>query len=474
MAKVFKVVAAVIIGLGSADPDPDGRLVFRLLPTDGVFEDGTSFEGGRCMDGTPAGYYYGPPLGDPDRSSSLWVLNLLGGGGCGSEQGCLDWNATKGSSDTYNPDKRGIHFLNPDPSENQDFADAHHVDVIYCTGDSHSGQVQELSEENYGLYMDGHLNLKAIIQHLGKTIHDFVNMERFLLTGNSAGGKGVFHNCDWLNGFLNRHLDVLVKCAPRSGWFLPGFAEDEGRDPALWTKQYEYWKTDTTDPNEIELFMSPLVPQKMFLPENCLIENEEWKCMQAQTIYPNTQTPMFAVQNWFDTNKIESQMQVPDEALNTLEGYDYVAYFGRSMLASTGQVHDKPQDGLFLLSCFEHGIGEYSLDGVHWRDAVGDWFNDRVPARASGDTSHIYVDDCVSDPPGVPCNPQCTHLPAIGADGPTLSCEETAAFLLSDEVCEMDDPTPTQCQLCMTDNVDALVEVSCTPSQIHQFCMQFR
>merc|ERR1719491_815779 len=101
------------------------------------------------MDGSMAGYYYGPPS---SGSSTLWVIFLQGGGACSTEQACETWADAKGGrggSGIWKPTRQQGGTLSPDPAQNPDFHDAHHVYVPYCTGDTHAGQVTAPTEAQW-------------------------------------------------------------------------------------------------------------------------------------------------------------------------------------------------------------------------------------------------------------------------------------------------------------------------------------
>merc|ERR1719174_1453058 len=115
-------------------------------------------KGGRCLDGSRAGYYYSPPA---SGSSSLWNIFLEGGGGCSSKADCIHWGKVKGSSKKWAKSRQA--------KDDQDFVDAHQVWVPYCTGDVHSGQVVEPTSAQWGNYFCGHLNFQNILQHIFDT-----------------------------------------------------------------------------------------------------------------------------------------------------------------------------------------------------------------------------------------------------------------------------------------------------------------
>ena len=81
--------------------------------------------GGQCLDGSPAGFYYGAP---PSGKSDLWVISLEGGGACHDEASCLSRaNSSLGSSTYWSPQTKPKGLLNDDPAANPDFYSGHHV-----------------------------------------------------------------------------------------------------------------------------------------------------------------------------------------------------------------------------------------------------------------------------------------------------------------------------------------------------------
>ncbi len=76
------------MSFANADDDHDViNMTYVPLPD-------TTSPGGRCMDGSMAGYYIHPGVDD-----SLFTIFLKGGGGCSTEESCIARNGTQlGSS----------------------------------------------------------------------------------------------------------------------------------------------------------------------------------------------------------------------------------------------------------------------------------------------------------------------------------------------------------------------------------------
>eukprot|EP00730_Choanoeca_flexa_P006650 TRINITY_DN12195_c0_g1_i1.p4 TRINITY_DN12195_c0_g1~~TRINITY_DN12195_c0_g1_i1.p4 ORF type:complete len:138 (+),score=34.48 TRINITY_DN12195_c0_g1_i1:285-698(+) len=94
--------------------------------------------GGYCMDGTPAGYYYRPNAND--KHNNDWVIELEGGGACFSKATCDPRAKSRlGSSSYWTNETVGTSITSPNPFVNPDFAEWNHVFVPYCTSDVHAG-----------------------------------------------------------------------------------------------------------------------------------------------------------------------------------------------------------------------------------------------------------------------------------------------------------------------------------------------
>ena len=158
-----------------------------------------SSAGSRCLDGSAALYYYQPPPQEP-LSPPVWVMYLEGGANCFTEATCKARALTPlGSSNYWNatwtpvtsPTGTEYAILSDDAAANPDFVGAHKIFVPYCSADDHLG-MRTNTTATWGFYFSGHLNLRAIVQHLRTTNAAFrrtvVNApgSRVLLTGASA------------------------------------------------------------------------------------------------------------------------------------------------------------------------------------------------------------------------------------------------------------------------------------------------
>lgn len=350
----------------------------------------------------------------------------------------------------------------------QRFCNAHQIFVPYCTGDVHSGQVVEPTEAQWGNYFSGHLNFKNILQHIFDTMPAASQMEHVMFAGNSAGGYGVFTNCDYLQDYLSQQgTSAVVKCVANAGWFQPGFTEDH-TDPDATPSDWPSWSAGKS---------SPVVPSKVldiwqfYLPSNCVKargNKESWKCASVHVAYPYIKAPVFLVENQFDTAQITEQvLHLPVSKVTTSQGRDFIAYFGRAMRNSTNLIVNHPLgkkgDGLFHPSCFDHG-GFGKLSGYNYYEATNDWFFGR------GQIPSVLVDDCDMPSPGLPCNPTCKLVPTPApsptpSPSPSGGCEGALRSLCSEEM-----TGKRACLKCAQQHRDELGAHGCTPDQVNEIC----
>eukprot|EP01083_Nonionella_stella_P209737 759979_1 len=179
--------------------------------------------GGQCLDGSPAGFYYAPP---PSNTSDLWVIGIEGGGACHDEVKCMSRaNSSLGSSNYWPQTIKQAHVLSNDPLINPDFYSGHKVYCKYCSSDTWSGQRTKPSSnpDTWGLYFSGHLIFEHIMQYLAEKT-TFLDAKYILVTGGSAGGHATYINVDWLSAEFKQKgtNNATIKAAPWAGWVWAG------------------------------------------------------------------------------------------------------------------------------------------------------------------------------------------------------------------------------------------------------------
>ena len=278
-------------------PSPGSDLLTKIL----LDNSDPSAVGGRCLDGSPAGYHYGEAKLD---AANKWVIFVKGGGACGTEKTCTEFSKSlKGSSKHWGPTINGDNVYSGDPNVNPDFYTWNRVRVAYCTGDCHSGQRTGPSADTWNFWFDGHLNFKRIITDL-KEKHGLDNATHVLMSGNSAGGLGTFINVDYLASQLPSAK--VFKAAPQAGWFFPG-------DPAATPKgaglpRNFTAKEITHSSSSVDHSVTGSLYQGYVNPA-CLAaypKAEQQFCGSVHNLYRYIATPLLVIENQYDTNQIYS------------------------------------------------------------------------------------------------------------------------------------------------------------------------
>ena len=189
--------------------------------------------------------------------------------------------------------------------------------------------------------------------------------------------------------------------------------------------------------------------------------------------YKYIRSPLFVIENQYDSNQIFAQELVPDTPHDELVS-KYIVMYGEAMRNSTAQVlrnaplTKKPQpDGLFHPSCLAHGISA-TLNGTDSLTILGDWFFERGKMTAF----YRLVESCPASANGLPCNPHkgCAVTgggPSPPHPGPTPTARCVAAL-------EHDRCSPSQgvegCEQCGQLHRKDLTAAGCTPFSVYEFC----
>jgi hypothetical protein len=171
----------------------------------------------RCMDGTQSGYYMQPATTSAGKRN--FNIHLQGGGECVTRTACYAaLNSSLGSSNYFAKDVPGFGFYSISNCQwNPTLCEWNHVFLPYCTQDLHSGNVIEPSASSWGLYFTGNRVFNAVVEQLVE-LYDLDNAENIILSGDSAGGIGVWLHVDALQErFPNAH----VMGAPVAGFYFP-------------------------------------------------------------------------------------------------------------------------------------------------------------------------------------------------------------------------------------------------------------
>lgn len=292
---------------------------------------------GRCLDGTRSGFYY-----LPGAESRKWTLTLFGGGECNDAPSCTSrLTSNLGSSKYFSPTMgfdSGSHFANPDASENPGFAAWNHVQLPYCSQDLHMGTRSSATADTFGLFFSGHLVLNATLSALDGL--GLAAATDILLTGDSAGGIGVWPNLDWLAA---RYPSARVAGAPLAGMYF--FA-------------YPY-----AGPNHTESILASFSPQGVevlhelyqpFLDADCVAAYTSAgaspsPCMLGNYSRPYVRSPVFVTEAQTDQVQLIDHDDVPPAYVNLPEELAYIEAWAANMSIALQPVMDpeNARDGGF-------------------------------------------------------------------------------------------------------------------------------
>ena len=357
--------------------------------------------GARCLDGTPAGYYF------RQGASNNTVIWLEGGGLCVEPIDC--WQRTKenlGSSTHWPTTKEDSNNVLSTDASNP-FANWTHVFVPYCTGDTYMGR--QRAKNFMGLTFAGHLGLDAIVSDLLNTT-GLASAERVLFSGQSAGGIGVFHNADWLGERLRAAGSTgWYAASPQAGAFMA--ADDLVMMPEYATLNMSLSFTQFASAYLVEFFggTNTNPDERPLLDASCVAAHASHphECWSVSTAYPYVETPLFVAQNTID--KVQAgdvfgadwwPLPLKDHGAAKAEYLDYFGARTRAGIVASVLNNSAKADGLFVPSCYQHTDnlcmkGGSRVGGVSYAAALADW---------CGGTQRRVVEQCSGSEP---CNPEC-------------------------------------------------------------------
>ncbi len=211
--------------------------------------DTAAFPDAICNDGSPAVIYFRPYRGEANRNR--WLINLRGGGACGSGQscaarwcGCTGMRVCPGTPDTtYTNFDRGNMvsegpgsqtgtgiFLRGDAARPNPIGDFNQVRVVYCSSDGWAGTRRAVpltavhpvtgAPVSYTIHFLGARVFDAVVATLrqdggrvpaytlaggSSSLPDLDDAAEVVLAGDSAGGSGVITNLDRFASTLRAH-----------------------------------------------------------------------------------------------------------------------------------------------------------------------------------------------------------------------------------------------------------------------------
>ena len=209
-----------------------------------------------CNDGTSGAYVLRSGAG---AAANRWILSLQGGGECFDQATCATRSSTMPtlvSTASYqaNPStafgQGGL--LGTTPANNPDFYDASVVQVLYCSSDDWSGNkvgttYNPVDPTTWN--WQGRAILDAVIADLTAS-HGLSSATEVMLTGQSAGGVGVFANAN--------PVAKLIPSGARYVAYSDAAFPDGGQDYAATGSAPNYTSSATPDQTAKRILGLPL------------------------------------------------------------------------------------------------------------------------------------------------------------------------------------------------------------------------
>lgn len=249
--------------------------------------------GAVCLDGSDAAFYFSP-ASDP-KNIHDWEIHFQGGGWCYDEMDCWGRSSVSflGTSKGLPPAMSEGGIMSDDCATNPDFCNVNRVHMVYCDGNSFSGNRDEpvvvtgLDGKQKPLYFRGKRIIDATLQTLLTLGLD--KAENVLLSGCSAGGLATFLHTDYVyNWFFAAAVPMKkFRSAPISGFFL----------------LHNTVVSEPVYPEEMKYIFN-LANSTHGLNNRCIAaqaKGEEWRCNFAEYAYAYTEAPIFPFNSALDS-----------------------------------------------------------------------------------------------------------------------------------------------------------------------------
>ena len=398
---------------------------------------GTESSGAVCLDGTPGGFYFS--AASSAEHAKDWQIYFQGGGWCYDEEDCWGRSSTNlGSSKNWAQTGSLGGILSSDCSKNPDFCSFNRVWLVYCDGNSFSGNrdqpvnVKGLDGNVKPLYFRG----RRIIDETLKALHENFGLEKaenVLLTGCSAGGLATYLHTDYVHEELKSKWATGLtkfKASAISGFFL----------------EHNTVEGKPVYPDEMKSIFE-LANSTHGLNDACIAAHrasgDEWKCNFAQHAYAHTASDTFPLNSALDswqtgciyTSELApgfpNQNSTANGVCSSAAGGQWSACSGNpescnatqmetmnkyiddfeETIKTAGATYNRPGNGAFIHSCHTHCEAQgdafftFAVNGVTMQSAVSKWWNSDGTDPAA---EHSY-ESCKYKTTTSPhkCNPTC-------------------------------------------------------------------
>eukprot|EP00656_Telonema_subtile_P016623 TRINITY_DN18798_c0_g1_i3.p1 TRINITY_DN18798_c0_g1~~TRINITY_DN18798_c0_g1_i3.p1 ORF type:complete len:451 (+),score=89.28 TRINITY_DN18798_c0_g1_i3:95-1447(+) len=393
-----------------------------------VMKDFAASDGAVCLDGSPGAFFFSPAANASNTNN--WQIYFQGGGWCYEEQDCWNRTKTKYGSSSWLTDGVSTSvlggLLSADCAVNPDFCNYNRVHMLYCDGNSFSGnRDQPVMVNDEPIYFRGKRIMDAVLKTLVRD-HGLADAENVLLTGCSAGGLSTYLHADYVGQQVRAVAKGLkkYKAAPISGFFL---LHDTVEHKKVYADQIKTIFTLANSSGAGSMNDACLAAQSV---------EDQWKCNFAEVTYPHIQSPVMplnsALDSWqtgciytaepVDHNSTsngncgaapgwkacsDDPEQCSAAQMEVMNQYE----LDFQQKISSASTYTKPGNAAFIHSCHRHceaqsgDFNTFKANGLTIQQAVGVWWNSPAATPAQNSQACLYR---LASPHK--CNPTCTSF----------------------------------------------------------------
>lgn len=362
----------------------------------------------RCLDGTPGGFFWLPASGS--SSETKWVISLQGGGECADVTSCTNALTSSLGSSKYFPKSYDMSGewaqFNQASAGSTPFATWNHVRLEYCTQDLWTGLRKENSPEAYDMYFAGHLIFRAVLDSLDAGSPSLKDAREIILTGESAGGIGVWPNLDYL---AERYPNARVVAAPIAGHYFYAYPYAGANHtasgladfrPEAWEHHYGLWDS--------------------FVDASCQTAHalDPWFCLLSNNSLPFIASEAFVIEAQTDQVVLLYHDSVPQPYLQQAPEQAYLEEWHKNMTeVALAPFLDLANEriGAFNPACFIHTSFNLTMpliDGVSYMTAFYNFYFRDQHAVETGTKTKTKTETKtfkLKDSCGLMCNPTCPN-----------------------------------------------------------------
>lgn len=276
------------------------------------------------------------------------------------------------------------HFVDASCTGNPTLCNYNFVYMPYCSQDLWTGQRVTVSPKTFGLYFSGRWIVKATLDLMSAT-HDLKGATEVILSGNSAGGFGVYSNVDYFQAYLPQ---AKVVGAPIAG--------------------FEFYAWPYTGPGHTSSSLADFRASHMasgkynelwdaVTPGDCLSRhaNDPGACLLPCFSYTSVKAPLFIIEAQSDSVVLMGHDWLPHDHSGAPEKAYMHEFHENQTRCLASAMSASSKDGVFNPACFIHTsfTNKILIRGVNYKQGLLKFLAGE-PAK--------FQDDC-----GELCNPTC-------------------------------------------------------------------